>query len=301
MLQFHDLNRRALASLAAEGDFPRPWRAMNELEAAADDAVARLRARRAELAGRALTPTRLRHALDRLVWTDTPEYLDRADVSAARKQRIVQALHRMNQGLFSYHRFLHHLRPAIERVARRERRPARVLELAAGSGEFTMALARLAQRKGLPVEVMGSDIEASYIDLGNARASARGLPVSFKRLNAFDMSAVLPGDHDIYFIAQSIHHFTPGHLAMMIAQAGLAGGKHFVGIDGRRGLLMLAGLPSLTALSLNPDYVHDATITARRFYSEPELEMVARLAAPEAQAVRVHPAEPGFSIIDINY
>ncbi len=301
MIQFTELNRDARASLEAEGRFPGAWDTMAQLEHVADTALARLRARRAELAAEEPRGVRALSVLDRLLWTERLEYLDRDDVSDARKQRIVHALHRMNLGLLSYHRFLHHLRPAIEHVARRERRPARVLELASGSGEFTMALGRLAGRKGLPVRVTGSDIVPAYVADANIRAQARRLPVRFVELNAFDLlSTLTPGDYDIYFIAQSIHHFSAGQLAMMVAQAGLAGARHFVGIDGRRSLLMAVGLPMFTALSLQPDLVHDAAITARRFYSEPELALIADIAAPDAD-VSVERAEPGYSVLHVRY
>ena len=141
----------------------------------------------------------------------------------------------------------------------------------------------------------------AYVADANIRAQARRLPVRFVELNAFDLlSTLTPGDFDICFIAQSIHHFSPGQLAMMVAQAGLAGARHFVGIDGRRSLLMAVGLPLFTALSLQRDFVHDAAITARRFYSEAELALIADIAAPGAD-VSVERAEPGYSVLHVRY
>ena len=80
---------------------------------------------------------------------------------------------------------------------------------------------------------------------------------------------------------QSLHHFTPGQLALMIAQVGAAGARTFVGIDGRW-------------------FVHDALVSARRLYAEAELELVASIAAPTAR-VSVGANGPFHSVLTVEY
>ncbi len=296
MLQLSQLNQQARRSLSAEGDFPPAWNNADELERAANDALQRLRKRRRELA----EPHgwwRLRDRLDRSIYSEAVEYLDQPDYPPEQKLHLVRLLHALNKTYFSYYRFLHYLRPSITRLARRLGRPVRALELASGSGELAMEVARLAQQRGLPVEITGSDIVPAYVEDANARAQERGLPARFIALNAFDMSEVT-GRYELMFITQSIHHFSAGQLARMIAQAGMANACELIGIDGRRSLGNLVLLPLTTSLWRTPHFVHDAFLSARRFYAEPELELIATMAAPTAE-VQVRAAHPGMTKLNV--
>lgn len=297
VFQLNELNRRARAALPREGF---AYRNMKELEAVADDAVARLRQERLRLASTRWE--RLHARLERRVDTDVVEYLDRSGHPEALKLRQIRWLHRQNVALRSYHRFLRLLSPAVsEAAAARAGAPARLLELGSGSGELSLALARLAARMKMPVAITGSDIVPAYVKDANERARAAGVPAHFRELNAFDLSGSLkPGDVDVAFIVQSIHHFSPGQLAMMVAQVGAAGARRFIGIDGRRGLLILGGLPAICSLSLDPYFVHDAFVSVRRLYADAELELVASIAAPDAR-VSVRSDGPFISVLTVDY
>jgi len=296
MLQLSQLNQHARRSLSDEGEFPPPWNSPDELEHAADEALQRLRDRRSELSAR--RPWwRLCNSLDRAVYSEAVEYLDQPDYPPEQKLHLVRLLHELNKAYFSYHRFLHYLRPSIARLSQQLGRPVRGLELASGSGELTMELARLAQKRGLPVEITGSDIVPAYVEDANERAEQRGLPARIIELNAFDMST-LDGSYDLMFITQSIHHFSAGQLARMIAQAGAAGAHELVGIDGRRCVSNLVILPMTVSLWRTPHFVHDAFLSARRFYADAELELIATMAAPTAD-VRVRAAQPGMTQLNV--
>lgn len=297
MLQHTEVDRVLLPPLRrAAGS----WQDMAELEQAADAAVARLRGLRSEEAARHGLLRRLAVRLDDWVRTDAPEYLDDPDFPPERKQRIVQALHRFNQGVFAYRRFFNVLLPLIRPLA--SQRPVRILELASGSGEFSFALAKLAAKRGIAVEVTGSDYFMEHVEAGNAKARARGSDVRFIQVNAFDMGALDEDSYDIVFIAQSIHHFSPGQVAMMVAQAARVAGTAFVGIDGRRSpeIYAIASVPAVLPLLYyrSLDYVHDALLSARKFYTESELELIARIAAPDA-FVSVRAELPGYSVLTV--
>lgn len=301
MLQLTDVARESLAALRAAGEFPPPWSTATELDALADRWVARLREEQRDRAARRGPFTALRERVDALLRTDAPEYLDREDCPDRIKLRIVRALHAQNVTFRSYGRFLRALLPVARRAGERRGRSARILELASGSGEFTMALANLAQRRGLPLEITGSDVVETYVRDSAQRARARGVPVAFRVVNAFDMRDVEPGSFDLAFIAQSIHHFRPGQLARAVAESMRVVGA-FVGIDGYRSLLLLGVLGltgtvgSLTGRSHH--YVHDAVLSARKLYSQAELELIAQLAAPWAD-VRVEHDWPAFSVLTV--
>lgn len=297
MLQLAELNRRAHAALPREAfDF----RTMEELDARADEAIAQLRAGRARLASSPFD--RARVWLERRIDTDIVEYLDRPDHPASRKLRQVRWLHVQNVLLGSYPRYLALLQPSIDTaVAARHGAPARLLELASGSGELTLALARLARERGIPVELTGSDLEPAYVEDAARRAREANVSAGFRVLNAFDLAGALaPGDVDVAFVVQSMHHFTPGQLARMIAQVGAAGARRFVGIDGRRSLFMVGALPALCALSLDRHFAHDAWISMRRLHAEAELALVASIAAPGARvSVRSHAGI--LSVLEVDY
>jgi len=292
------LNRAALGSLEADAVLPGRWHDGDSLERAADEALVALRQRRGELARRHWW-TRVQDRFDRRVRTDAVEYLDRPDYPEQRKLELIRRLHRFNRAMLSYHRFLAYLRPCIRNIANTTGRPVRALELASGAGELTLELARLAEKRGLPVKVTGSDIVPGYVEAGNARARRRGLSTRFIELNAFEMEH-LAGQFDLVFVTQSMHHFSAGQLARMIAQSAAAGARSFVGIDGRRSLFMLGFLPVATTVMGDPHFRHDAIVSARRFYSDPELQLIARTAAPESR-VHLRRAEPGFTVLSVHH
>lgn len=269
---------------------------MKELERNADAAIARLRTLRRARAPDAGRLRAMAVTVDDWLRTDQPEYLDDPHFPPERKQAIVQALHRFNQGVLAYRRFFQVLLPMLRSVQTEQQRPVRILELASGSGEFSFALAKRAAQAGVAVEVTGSDYFVEHVDSGNRKAQERGIDVRFIELNAFDMSSIKPGRYDLVFIAQSIHHFSPGQVAMMVAQATRVASVAFVGIDGRRSPELFAIVPLPSLLLRSRDYLHDAMVTLRKFYTESELELIARLAVPTG-FVSVRPELPGYSVL----
>lgn len=294
-LQTHRLDR----ALLRERPAPPPWHTMDELDAVTDAAIDRLRdARLARARGLAALSARL----DAAARTDTTEHMDRDDLPPAVRQMMVRRLHAFTRHAMSHPRFIHMLRPIVRRLATDAGRPVRALELASGSGELALALTELAQRAHLPLQIDGSDVARPFVDLANTTAARRGLSTRFRPINAFDLEhAVDPGRYDLVFIVQAVHHFTPGQLARMIAQTARAGARTFVAIDGRRSLRTLVALPFLMALYRSRHLIHDGWISARRFYADAELELIATTAAPDARRITVRPHEPGFVQLTVDF
>ncbi len=293
MFQFTALDESVLKAM---GPRPASPRDMATLERDVDSWIAELRARRLEAASRRGFMASAHARLDALVRTDEPEYLDLRDYPADEKVRIVQALHSLNRATLAYRRFTRVLRPYLERVAEREGRPARLLELASGSGEFTLALASSASRAGLPVSITGSDYVPEHVEKGREKARSRGLDVRFEVVDAFDMGRCEAGAWDVVFIAQSVHHFTAGQLAKMIAQSRRIATTAFIAMDGRRSLELLLFVPGMAALTLRKSYFHDALVTARKLFGDSELAEIARLGAPDARVEVAH-NWPGYAVL----
>lgn len=83
---------------------------------------------------------------------------------------------------------------------------------------------------------------------------------------------------------------------MLIAESKRVASEAFIGIDGARSVFLFALLP-LVSFGV-PHFLHDAMISARRFYSRAELELIARIAAPNAR-VGVRFDHPGFSVVTV--
>lgn len=297
MLQLEHLHREAMRDLWPDAGALPDWQDGDTLEAVTDRAVAELRAARIRAAARRGPLHRAWEAIDRAIRTDEGEWLDDPDFPEATKLEMVRALHLFNRVVGVYPRYLAILEPWIRKAAAAGARPVRVLELASGSGELACALLREARRRGLDVAVTASDVVPGYVAAGRETAARRGLELEWRALDAFDLSALEDGAFDVAFVAQSIHHFGPGQLARVIAETRRVARQAFVAMDGRRSLANLALVPGLAAFALRRPHLHDATVTARRFYAEAELELVARIASRD-RGVRVS-SRPGLSVLEI--
>lgn len=301
-LQQRAMDRRWLERRFAEEPLPGGYPTMQALAAAADREVEALR--RDRLAAARTPWARLTTRLDAVARTDITEWMDRDSLPADERTRMVHQLDTVNRVLFSYVRQALILKPLIGAVHTGERRAVRMLELASGAGELLLALDRYARWLDLPVELTGSDIVQTHVDAANTEATSGGHRARFRRLDAMDLARDLtPGAYDIVFMVQAAHHFSAGQLATMVAQARLAGARYFVIIDGVRCLRALALLAPAVAVITGGSrkMIHDAWITARKFYADAELELIARLAAGDARdiAVRVH--RPGFAALTVEF
>ncbi|RME23707.1 MAG: methyltransferase domain-containing protein [Deltaproteobacteria bacterium] len=252
------------------------------LQERVDAAVAELRRRRTAAARQRGAFTSLADRIDGWIRSDAPEHLDDPAFPEATKVQLVEALHRFNQAIGANDRFLRVLAPLVDEVVTRHGRPPRLLELASGSGEFALQLAEEARRRDLRVRISGSDIVPAQVERARRAAASRALDVDFRVVDATTMDGVDRGAFDIVFIAQSMHHFSPGLLARVLSAAHRVAAHAVVGVDGRRGLDKLLLVPGPAWLVPWTPHFHDAFLTARKFYSAAELEVIGRLAAPNA-------------------
>lgn len=297
MLQMTELAHQAHRELQLQSSFPPAWETMEELEERTDDWMARWLERRSKAARGPYYS--LLDGFDRIVRTDLKERTDDPEVSPERKLRIVRSLHRTNTMLGVYRHYFRILTPLIKQIAAERNRSVRLLELASGSGELAMQLARIAAKKDLPLEVTGSDYVEAVVLNAAKRAERRGLDVRFLNINAFDMgSALVKGQYDMFLIVGTMHHFKPGKLAVMMAQARRFSdpGSLFVGIDPFRSIPMVLFLPIAHLITFLPDHIYDAWLTARKAYTLCELEQIARIALPDAPITVAH-SIPGLTFL----
>lgn len=278
MLQLKTAGYIALENLRKRYPIPPPWQTQAELEELTNHYHAafldeRLNVSR-KLGGVFLAP----ELIDRFIRTDELEHMDDPSIPASKKLEMIRALDNMNNMMLLYPRYLSVIEPSIHEISRKKKRPARILELASGAGGFAFAIAGLAKRSSLPIEISGSDIVPEYVEYCNRTAEERKLPVSFSIINAFEMGALEIRSSDIILVSQSLHHFTPGQLARIIEQSRLHGASLFLGLDGHRGIDLLAGVPLIAMLQGISILTLDGYTSARKFYSELELDLIAQIA-----------------------
>ena len=278
MLQMKQAALKALENLRAAGEIPFVWQSMEELESKTNDVVSRFLDERfkvsKELGGGFCMP----ELLDRLMRTSESERMDDRELPEIEKLEMVKALDRQNEMLHLYPRYVAMLLSLLDDAIKGGEPMVKVLELASGSGGLAIALAEEVQRKNLPVSVTGSDIIPIFIEEGNRLAAEKKLPLRFRHLNAYDLSEFSAVSFDLMVLSQSLHHFTPGQLAVMIAQSAKCTKTAFVGIDGYRSLLLAGGVPLMASMQGIASFALDGLTSARKFYSEVELDIIAEIA-----------------------
>ncbi len=278
MLQLKTAGFKALGNLRSSGNFSSGFLNMDELNLKADEAAARFLDERFAVSQELGGVFFLLELLDNAIRTSDKELMDKPNLPENEKLDMVQALDRQNVMMQLYPRYIDTLLPLITEVAERTKREVRVLELASGAGGLAFALAETAEQKNLDVRITASDIVPAFIEEGNGIAAKKKLAVSFRLLNAFDLTELEMGEFDIVVMAQSLHHFTPGQLAVIIAQSARYATTAFVGIDGYRSMLLAGGVPLIASLQGIGSFTLDGLTSARKFYSELELDMIAELA-----------------------
>ncbi len=220
--------------------------------------------------------------------TDEEEYLDDPELDPVMRVRMLEHLDAINAVVGNYRAFFAEMEPLLATG-----RPTRILDLAAGHGGFALEVARIAERRGLSVEMTATDLRAEYLALGEATAAREGLDVRFLVQDALDLSNLEPGAYDIVVCTQSIHHFPASMTALMFREASKAAGTGVVFIDGCRSVVHGALIHTLGRLRYrDPGLAHDAWVSFRRFYSPEELGLIAQLGpeAPRVEATWMAPA-----------
>lgn len=278
------------------GDAERARRALADL---AERALADMRA---DVARRATTrPWTAAAARIDEVWyaPDASEHLDDPGIDEGTRQRLMHNLDRVNDLLGSYEAFYQALTPLLERAraTKPTGEPVRVLDLAAGHGGFALWAAERARREQRRVHFTVTDLKDEYLELGRARAKAEALAVSFRVQNALDLSSLSGEPHDVIVCTQALHHFPPGLIAPMFANAYRAARSGVLFVDGCR--TAVHALPVAAVMYLHyrdPALAHDAVVSLRRFFTPEELGLLCRL-GPWKDDVEVRWRAPGHCTV----
>lgn len=211
------------------------------------------------------------------------ELLDGAGHDPAELAANLRDIRRVNRLGGGTATVLRHL-PALLATVPRER-PARVLDLATGSGDIPLAAVRWARSVGRPLEVTASDLSAEI--LAAARQTLGHLPeVRFAR---YDARAVpLPdGAVDVVLCSLALHHLPPAEATAVLREMLRLGAVGFILNDVERSRAgWVAAWAASRVGTRNRLTRHDMPFSVRRAYTAEEI--AALLAAAGAAGARIH-------------
>jgi 2-polyprenyl-3-methyl-5-hydroxy-6-metoxy-1,4-benzoquinol methylase len=150
-----------------------------------------------------------------------------------------------------------------------------LLDVACGSADMPLAIARWARRAGIDAHIVACDISPQIVAIAGGEVT-REPTVSVEVQDAL----ALPypsGSYDIALCTLSLHHFDPATAVTLLRNMARVG-RHVLLFDIERSRLAYLGAVALTnALAMHPMTRHDAPASVRRAYSVAELrELAAR-------------------------
>lgn len=238
---------------------------------------------------------RFAHAVDRLLYRDGHEWLDDPGFDARLRVRTLDRLDCLNEAIGSYEAFFRVIAPLVDRArAAGVARPV-IVDLASGHAMFAVLLAlRLGAREG-KVRVVASDLLPEYLAIGRAQARRLAMDdeaISFVTQDALDLRelpAKVGAPVDVICCTQSLHHFSPGLVARMLAEAAPVARHGAIFVDGERNpfaLMLVAMAGGLVGRGSIP-FMHDSIASMRRMYTEQELALIGMLAVSSEARVGV--------------
>ena len=194
-------------------------------------------------------------------------------------------IERVNQLLGGTATVLRHLWPLLDRVP--ADRPATILDLATGSADIPLAIARRAAQRNRAVRIIASDHADDILAL--ARERVGGNPDI--GLDRYDARAVpLPdGAFDVVLCSLALHHFPPEDAVRVLREMGRLAGTGFILNDLRRGWLGWAAAWVAARLTTrNPLTRNDAPLSVRRAYTVDEIGGLLRRAGIDDARITTH-------------
>ncbi|HEX9069938.1 MAG TPA: methyltransferase domain-containing protein [Ktedonobacterales bacterium] len=210
------------------------------------------------------------------------ELLDDAVLDDAALRRNLADIRRIN-GLLGWRQLA--VREVARLVRERGQRSFSLLDIASGSADIPIAIARWAAADGLDAHIVASDLSPQIVAI--ARDQAAGVPgVTIERLDAL----ALPypdGSFDLTLCTLALHHFDAPLAAELLAEMARVGRQAVVFDLVRSPLAWWACLLMTRALPMDPMTRHDAPASVRRGYTAVEARRLAEAAGIRGASVRV--------------
>ncbi len=161
----------------------------------------------------------------------------------------------------------------------------RVLDVATGSGDIPLRLARLARRDGISIDIEACDKSPRAIEIARARAAAAGSNMRFFAADA--IRDELPGDYDVVVCSLFMHHLDPDDVVAVLYKMRAAAGRMVLVSDLARSRAGLRLAWLTTRLFSRSRVVRtDAILSVRAAFTMEEFGALADEAGLEGAAIR---------------
>jgi 2-polyprenyl-3-methyl-5-hydroxy-6-metoxy-1,4-benzoquinol methylase len=196
----------------------------------------------------------------------------------ARALRSLALLNRVSRVAWGYWR-------RIAPLAERSRRPLRCLDVATGSADVVVALASLARRRGVTLELWACDVSPTALSQADANARLAGIELRLFRADA--VRDALPTGFDVVTCSLFLHHLDDEPAETVLRRLASATGSLLVVSDLRRTLIGLGLAWAASRVFSRSTVVHtDAVLSVRGAYTIVELAAVASRAGLVGATVR---------------
>lgn len=210
------------------------------------------------------------------------EWLDGDTMDIRDLERNLRDIRRIN-ALLGWTAFT--TRAVIGLVRSQPERPWSLLDVASGSADIPVAIARAAARAGLDLHVTVTDRNPQIVAV--ARQHCAAIPsIRVERQDALALTYP-SGSFDLVLCTLALHHFAPDDARALLRSLARVG-RRILLFDVVRSPLAYAGVVALTRLArMHPMTCHDGPASVRRAYSAEEVRMLAAEAGLENAHVHV--------------
>lgn len=215
-----------------------------------------------------------------------PEWMDQPELDTTELTRSLADLRQVNRWLGGTRAMMRLLVPMMLRL---RERPVRVLDVATGSADIPLILARWARARSLALEVVATDFHPLTLEVAHRRV-ARDSSVSVRIADARS----LPFEDRAFHFAlcsTALHHFDDADAVQVLREMSRVASAGVIVSDLRRSRPALLGAQILAATvwRRHPITRHDGPLSVRSAFTAAELRALAERAGLRGAHVRTNP------------
>ena len=198
------------------------------------------------------------------------ELLDAATLDDAALRRNLRDIRRIN-ALLGWTRFA--VRALGHDIRAHHPQGFSLIDVAAGSADIPLALARWAARAGIAARIVATDLAPQIVRIATEQ-TAQMPSISVQQMDAL-APPYLSGSFDIALCTLALHHFDPPLAVAILRNLGQLGRRVFVFDIERHPLAYLSVIPLTRLIPMDAMTRHDAPVSVRRAYDQHELRELA--------------------------
>jgi 2-polyprenyl-3-methyl-5-hydroxy-6-metoxy-1,4-benzoquinol methylase len=167
-------------------------------------------------------------------------------------------------------------------------KPIRVLDIATGSGDILVELARLAKQNNRQIEFTGADISATAIEHAQNKAKSANTQIRFEELDVIKNK--IPEGFDVVMTSLFTHHLDPDEVVQLFKNMRESEARMILVNDLVRSKLSYSLVWLATRLFTRSPVVHfDGPVSVRAAYTPEEMRSMAVSAGLDTATVKPFP------------